>query len=114
MASPDNPQPPPPPAPVAPVPGENVIVVPGLDSIEGRVADCRRNDAQSAAPVPQVASTAQTVSTGQSATTRSTDGTLQFNWQHHADGMRRVVVDYLRDGEWQQAIDFTAAPALAR
>lgn len=107
MGAPDVPQPAPPPAPPEARPGENVIVVPAIESIDGKVADCPRDGPRGAAPLSVIADPGQ-AGAGQSASTRSRDGTLQFRWEHHADGTRRAVVDYLREGEWQQALDFTA------
>ncbi|GAA0267782.1 hypothetical protein GCM10009127_04410 [Alteraurantiacibacter aestuarii] len=97
----DNPQPPPPPPQVEP--DEDTIIVTQIDSIEGKVADCTRAAGSSAPPVA--------ASDSAPGSARSRDGSLQWRWEHGADGQRRVVVDYLREGSWQQALDFSAPPA---
>ncbi len=104
LGGPDDPQPPAPTPRAEPAPGEDVIVVPGLTSIEGKVADCIRDGVLPDAPLAVIAD--NTVSTS----AQSRDGTLQWRWEQHANGDRRVVVDYLREGEWEQALDF-AVPA---
>lgn len=96
MRGPDNPQPPPPPPRMAPDP--DVIVVPALGLIDGRVADCLRGGAVPPAPAGEIpASSAR-------------DGTLQVRWDHAADGTRRLVADYVREGRWQTALDFVMPP----
>lgn len=101
MRGPDNPQPPPPPPRVAPDP--DVIVVPALGLIDGRVADCLRG--ATAPPAPDGATLA-----GAPPAAASRDGTLQVRWDHGADNTRRLVVDYLREGRWQSALDFVMPP----
>ena len=104
MHGPDNPQPLPPNPPVQP--SSDVIVVPALDFVEGRVADCARGTAQPSPPA---------VSDGaQTGGARSDDGTLQWRWEHRADGTRVVRVDYLRDGRWDNALDFVMPVGGAR
>lgn len=93
----DVPQPPPPPPRVPP--SDEVIVVPGLGLINGKVADCPRRSAREA-PVRVVVD----VPPGHGAL--ADDGTLAWRWEHGADGARRIVVDWLRDGRWQTALDF--------
>lgn len=105
MGAPDNPQP----APRAPAvePGIDVIIVPGLNTIEGKVADCpRRGDAPPPAAPPFAAE-----DTAQTAHAASRDATLDWRWTHASDGTRRVQVRYLREGQWEQVVDFTAPPA---
>jgi hypothetical protein len=106
MGGPDNPQPPLP-APRA-EPDIDTIVVPAIDVIDGRVADCRRRAALPPAP------SSPAPENGSGGGGRSDDGTLQWRWEHRADGTRRMVADYLRDGRWEQAIDFTMPPEGAR
>ncbi|MCL6250105.1 hypothetical protein M3P36_03460 [Altererythrobacter sp. KTW20L] len=104
MHGPDNPQPP---APTPPVqPSSDVIVVPALDFVEGRVAECARGTAQPS--LPAVSDGAQTGGA------RSDDGTLQWRWEHRADGTRVVRVDYLREGRWENALDFVMPVGGAR
>ncbi|RIV83925.1 hypothetical protein [Aurantiacibacter zhengii] len=97
LGAPDDPQPAPRPEEDIP---EGAIVVPGLASIEGRVADC----AQAVPLSPDVTVPAGTASD----TTRSADGTLEWTWLHGADGTRTVVVNWLRDGDWQEAVRLVA------
>ncbi len=101
MAAPDNPQPAPRTAPDIP---EDAIIVPGMTAIDGRVADCARGGPIA---LPAEAELADNV---KSRTRQSDDWTLQYRWEHHADGTRRVVVDWLRNGVWEQALDFTVPP----
>ena len=103
MGAPDDPQPPAPLGPEVP-PGEDVIVVEALDAIEGKVADCPQGTGTPSAPVAALADGAR------SGAAASRDGTLQYHWEHHPDGTRRVAVDYLRDGQWQMPVDFAAEP----
>lgn len=106
MGGPDNPQPPLP-APRA-EPDINTIVVPAIDVIDGRVADCRRGGALPPAPSTSPPDGAQ------GGGGRSADGTLQWRWEHRPDGTRRILADYLRNGRWEQAIDFTMPSEGAR
>lgn len=96
----DNPQPPPP-LPDEIVEDGDTIIVPGLLSIDGKVADCvRRGEDRPAPPAYEI--DAATSSDG----AQSHDETLQWHWEHHENGDRIVIVDYLREGEWQQVLNF--------
>lgn len=82
----------------APV-GEGDIVVTGLDSIKGLVADCPRRGETIPAPP------SYTVSEGvRQAAALSRDGTLRWRWEHDPQNNRRVVVDFLSGGRWQEAL----------
>jgi hypothetical protein len=105
MSGLDVPQPPPPPPRVPP--SDEVIVVPGLGLIDGKVADCPRGSA------PAVLR-ATVEDSGQYGGALSADGTLFWRWEHLADGTRRVKVSWLRDGRWQTALDFGFAANGAR
>lgn len=97
LGTPDDPQPVQQPEEQLP---EGAIVVPGLTAIEGRVADCPE-----AVPMsPDIAVPAGTAS----ATKRAKDQTLEWTWLHGPDGARSVVVNWLRDGEWQEAVRLVA------
>lgn len=98
MGGPDVPQPPPPPPRVPP--SDEVILVPGLGLVDGKVADCPRGRAVPPLPPEIVANTSQEGG-GQSG-----DGTLRWRWEHRADGARLIVVSWLRDGRWQTALHF--------
>ena len=87
--------------------GDNVIVVPGFNAIEGKAADCPGRAAPPSSPGPATGDDIP-----QNATV-SEDRTLQWRWEQSADAGGRVIVDYLREGEWQQALAFAipASPA---
>ena len=103
MGTQDNPQPPPP-APAA-EPDEDTIVVQGLGMVESKIADCLETDAPR--PRGQQPALADPYT--------SADGTLKWRYEHSgsAPATRRVVVDWMRDGTWQTALDFTAPAPLA-
>ena len=104
VGAPDNPQPPAPP-PEAPR-GEFDIVVTGIDSIEGRTADCARAG-EDVAAMPQALAAARSTNPEYS----SRDGTLSYTWAHSQTGERHFVATWLRDGEWQTELDQRFAPA---
>ena len=98
----DNPQPVPEVRPDVPE-GENVIIVPGMASIQGRVADCPvRGEALPPAPI------SSSVSGRQSDPKSSDDRTLRWHWSHATSGERMVSVLWRRDDEWQEAVAYTA------
>lgn len=99
--TPDDPQPVPEPDEELP---EDAIVVEGMTSIEGRVAECQPDAGQSALPLA-VAGVATHAST-------SDDSSLTWQSILQPDGSRSVRVWYLRDGGWQQVVDL-AIPAEA-
>lgn len=103
MGAPDNPQPAP--RPELDIP-DDAIIVPGMTAINGRVADCPGDQAFPLAPETEVAAGVD------SRSRQSKDFTLQWRWEHHDDGTRRVVVEYLRSGQWEQVLDFTAPEPL--
>ncbi len=84
--------------------GENVIVVPGSDAIDGKAADCLRGAAPAVAPEPILATDTR------SETTLARDRTLRWRWEHRAQSGGRTVVDYLREGTWREALDFAIPP----
>ena len=88
--------------------GEDVIVVPGLDAIEGKAADCLRGTAPP--QPPELVLPASTLHQEE----LSSDGTLRWRWEHPAQGGGRVVVDYLREGRWQEALAFAGPPPATR
>ena len=99
--TPDDPQPTPEPA--ADIP-EGAIVVPGLRALQGLIADCpRQGEARS--PVPPRIVDAGTQVTAKAAT----DETLVASWMLLPGGERRVLVQWLRDGDWQDAVDLVVA-----
>ncbi len=107
LRGPDNPQPPPPaPRVDAQAAGPDAIVVAAIGVIDGKVADCARG----AMPAPPGAEAGGT--TGPM--TLSDDRTLQWHWVQDADGTRRLLVDYFREGRWQRALDFVMPPGGAR
>ncbi|MBH5321112.1 hypothetical protein [Aurantiacibacter sediminis] len=99
----DNPQPTPIEEPDIP---EDAIIVPGLTAINGMVADCPRvGEAQ-----PEIA--VQLMPMAESGGRFSADRTLRWDWFHTASGERSVIVNWVRDGEVQRALFWTAPPAL--
>ena len=98
----DDPQPAPPPAVE---PGPDTIIVGALDPIEGRAADC------GAAADLAMDGLSATSASGRHGQFAARDNSLRWRWEHHADNRRRVVVDWVRDGRWQEAMAFDAAPA---
>jgi len=84
--------------------GEDVIRVEALDMIEGKSADCARGGATTPAKPLEVIANSTTYHT-----TQSRDGTLAYRWEHAANGQRRVVVDYIRDGNWQRVLELVIA-----
>ena len=99
----DNPQPPPPADPDIP---EGAIVVPGMTAINGMTADCPpRGEAFAESALDMPAGVDFGVKS-------AADGSLHYRWEHHADGTRRVLVGWMREGEWQTALDFTAPAPL--
>ncbi|WP_052768861.1 hypothetical protein [Aurantiacibacter marinus] len=84
--------------------GEDVIIVPGMTSIEGRVAECVLPENNSGSTIPEL-SQGTTGGFGQ-----SDDSSLSWQWFHHSDGTRAVTVDWWRDGERQQAVQFSVPP----
>ena len=109
--TPDVPQPPPRPQRSALEVGPDVIVVPGLDAIDGRTADCpaggpaRAASAARARPAP--APPPPPAPTGGS---RSADGSLGWRWEHLGEGRWQVLVEWQRNGAWEQALAY-AVPA---
>lgn len=99
----DDPQPPPRQRVEIPE-GEDVIVVPGLDAIDGKAADCVRGAPPAVGPEPIVAANTR------SEATLARDRTMRWRWEHRADSGGRAIVDYLRDGTWQEALDFAIPP----
>ncbi|WP_427969129.1 hypothetical protein [Altererythrobacter sp.] len=96
--APDNPQPPAR-KPLAP-PEEGDIVVEAMDAVQGLVADCPKRG--EAVPAPPAISLSDEIQQGSGI---SHDGTLQWRWEHDADGSRRVVAEFLQRGKWVVALD---------
>ena len=96
--TPDNPQPPPPPVEIAP--NGDTIIVTELSAIQARAADCVAVDA-----LPQDGLSALTANVQTEGGT-ARDGTLKWRWEHLAPGQWRVVVDWVREGVWTEALAF--------
>lgn len=101
------PAPPPPPADTQKL-GEYDILVPGLDLVEGKVAQCppraaRRQPGERAAE-PRADATQP--APGMVHTSR--DETLRWRWSSTAAGARQVTVEAMRDGAWQEVIAYLA------
>jgi len=100
----DDPQPEPEAGPDVPE-GEEFILVPGMSSIEGRVADCPNGAAVPAAPGARVGIDSEFGSTW------SDDRTLRWDWEHTAEGERKFALVWWRGGEWQEASSFAVPPS---
>ncbi|WP_284124207.1 hypothetical protein [Parerythrobacter aestuarii] len=87
--APDNPQPPP--RRVAGDTPDDVIVVTGMDMIEGHVADC---------------DTPPLGADDAAAWRTSSDGTLRWQWSHSGDGQRSFSAQLWQDEAWQEALSF--------
>lgn len=100
LAAADDPQPVKPPSDGDIADPDNTIVVPGLDVIQGQVADCARF---SDIPDLRIAMMGSSISDAGEA---SRDGTLYWRWSASSDGSARLRVFILRGGEWESALDF--------
>lgn len=78
---------------------EDAIVVPGMTSIEGRVADCQ----------PPVGQLALPLAVSGNATRASTSADSSLTWQSTLldDGSRQVRAYFLRGGKWERVVDLT-------
>ena len=93
----DNPQPP------ARGPIEDGdIVVTSIDAVAANIADCFRRGEEM--PVAPAVSLSDEYASGGGI---SPDGTLQWRWEHHTDGRRKLMVNILQEGSWQSALDET-------
>ncbi len=83
----------------------NLIVVTAIPMIQGEVADCPAEGATPPPPpqpdAPAGASAGRTV---------SADGTLAWNWAHHADGRRVFTVQEWREGAWRTPLTHVVGP----
>ncbi len=97
----DDPQP----EPVVEIePDENTIVVVEMDSIRGHVADCPD---RSAPPVSRPVG--RVLQSGELAGSEAAnDDSLRILWNHLPDSSRSVWIEWLNDGEWQEAMRLTA------
>ncbi len=91
----DDPQP----AKVTTPAADDAIVVTALDAVDGHVTDCSSRNSP-VRPAPTLPSQAE-----RHGVQTSPDGTLQWYWEHRADGSRRVVVNAFTEGEWREAFD---------
>ena len=114
VATPDVPQPPPPPPELEP--DENTIVVAALDAIQARTADCPAGDGARRRPVADAPPQGERErrrnrpepepeETG-NVLTQSPDGTLAWRVAQLGEERWQVVVDWQRDGSWQEAVRF--------
>lgn len=103
VAALDDPQPE---VPEESVAGDGEIVVTGIESLKGIVADCPRADIPEMPLAPprfgNVAATSDQV---------SPDGTLRWRWIHQTGGERRVVVQLKQSGGMNTVLDETFPPS---
>ncbi len=96
--TPDDPQPIPEPEPEVP---DDAIVVEGIPSIEGRVADCLD-------PGMALASASTSFEEGVVGHEQAAkDATLAYRREYRPDGSRQVVVEWWRDGSWSEIVELT-------
>ncbi|MEL7198132.1 MAG: hypothetical protein AAGL10_07430 [Pseudomonadota bacterium] len=81
------------------------IVVTAIDAVQGLVATCPQGDG--AAPPPPAVSIGED---GKSDAQLSSDGTLQWTWDHGADGTKNMTAQYFYEGEWVTAVQESLAP----
>jgi len=95
--SPDNPQPPP-----RETFEDGDIVVTSIDAVRTDISHCfKRGEEMPTAPA---VSLSDDYASGGG---MSPDGTLQWRWEHHPDGRRKIMVNMLRRDGWQVALDET-------
>lgn len=80
------------------------IVVTAIDSIEGLVASCPRAGERIPTP-PAIPIGSEEPGEAQ----LSRDGTLQWRWEHRADGTKFVSAQYFYEGQWLTAIEESLA-----
>jgi hypothetical protein len=95
---PDDPQPPP---PATPEDSDDTILVVADELIQGHVADCLPRGERPAALTPLSATPGARTGGG-----LSPDGTLDWRWEHRADGSRRFVARHYSEGEWREVLDW--------
>lgn len=100
--TPDDPQPV---APAPITPDGDTIVVTEITAIRARSADC---NAPSGLPMDTLSAMPGDAQSGGG---EARDGSLRWRWEHHAPGKWRVVVDWVREGAWQEALAFDVPEA---
>lgn len=98
VATPDVPQPPPP-APEL-EPDENTIIVAALEAIQARTADCPRGEIERRRPSESEGEERDEV------LMQSLDGTLAWRVEELGADRWQLVVNWQRDGSWQEAVRF--------
>ena len=97
VGAPDNPQPPP-----RRQFEDGDIVVTSIDAVRTDIARCfKRGEEMPVAPA--VSLTDEYASGGGI----SPDGTMQWRWEHHPDGRRKIMVNILKREGWQTVLDET-------
>ena len=99
IGTPDVPQPPPPAPDVEP--DEDTIIVGALQAITALAADCEQRDPRRDGPARPAEDSTDVL-------TRARDGTLGWRVDETGPESWRMVVEWQRDGQWQEALAFTA------
>tara|TARA_B100000678_G_scaffold80353_1_gene66708 strand:- start:375 stop:1133 length:759 start_codon:yes stop_codon:yes gene_type:complete len=94
------------PQPTPVEPAENEIVATAYDYVQGLVADCPRGG-ESAPPPPALPDAGD----ARREVHLSSDGTLRWMWEHHADGSKYFRADYLTSGAWEKIVEERFAPS---
>ena len=97
IGTPDVPQPPPPAPDVEP--DEDTIIVGAIQAITARAADCAQRE-------PGLDRRGPPAEGGAEVLTRSPDGTLAWRVDQTGPESWRMVVEWQRDGQWQEALAF--------
>ena len=88
------------PQPTPEEPVENEIIATAYDYVQGLVADCPRGGESVPRPpaLPEAGDARREVHL-------SSDGTLRWMWEHHADGSKYFRADYLTSGAWEKIVE---------
>lgn len=83
---------------------DGVILVQAFSDIRADVAQCR---ARGSLPIHQAVNLPAGV---KGAMRYADDETLLWRWEHHDSGTRRLIVDLVQNGVWDEALAFAVSP----